>query len=556
MSEGGDATHPAPSTVAERFQIRGLLGAGATASVYEARDLFTGEDVALKVLHPHLASEVALAHAFLREAEVVAGVAHPGLCALRSSGDGRTPDRTWTAWELVRGASLSETVRTSGRLDVLAAATAVGQLLDALAALHAVGVVHRDISPANVLMTRGPEGDVRDVRLVDFGLAAPIGESARGADVLRSAEGDGVVGNASYASPEQLRGEPVGVAGDIYQVAGVLYFALVGTPPFPRARTADVVEAHLTALPPTASVTVPGIPVGLDRVIVRGLLKDPSERFPDAAAMRAAVDAVARAREPRAAAAVAPAVAPTPRPVVAPTRVLAPAAAATAIDDVEERRTSPWLWVLAAAAVAMILAVVAVAARPAVSEPGSSSTDAPVAEATTPASDPPSATPTPTATSVVPSPTAPALVRTPDVQGLSLPDAADALRRAGLEVGERTNQDGTAVAQTVVAGSPAAGTEVSVGSRVDLVIATGWNAVPDLAGFAEEDAIGRITGSGLIPIVVREQRPGISGAVAAVEPAASTRLPLGSTVTLIVATAPTPTPSAPASATPSPNPSA
>ncbi|MCT2084933.1 serine/threonine-protein kinase [Microbacterium enclense] len=556
MSEGGDATHPAPSTVAERFQIRGLLGAGATASVYEARDLFTGEDVALKVLHPHLASEVALAHAFLREAEVVAGVAHPGLCALRSSGDGRTPDRTWTAWELVRGASLSETVRTSGRLDVLAAATAVGQLLDALAALHAVGVVHRDISPANVLMTRGPEGDVRDVRLVDFGLAAPIGESARGADVLRSAEGDGVVGNASYASPEQLRGEPVGVAGDIYQVAGVLYFALVGTPPFPRARTADVVEAHLTALPPTASVTVPGIPVALDRVIVRGLLKDPSERFPDAAAMRAAVDAVARAREPRAAAAVAPAVAPTPRPVVAPTRVLAPAAAATAIDDVEERRTSPWLWVLAAAAVAMILAVVAVAARPAVSEPGSSSTDAPVAEATTPASDPPSATPTPTATSVVPSPTAPALVRTPDVQGLSLPDAADALRRAGLEVGERTNQDGTAVAQTVVAGSPAAGTEVSVGSRVDLVIATGWNAVPDLAGFAEEDAIGRITGSGLIPIVVREQRPGISGAVAAVEPAASTRLPLGSTVTLIVATAPTPTPSAPASATPSPNASA
>lgn len=555
MSESGNATHPAPSTVAERFQIRGLLGAGATASVYEARDLLTGEDVALKVLHPHLATEVALAHAFLREAEVVAGVTHPGLCALRAFGDGRTPDRTWTAWELVRGASLSETVRTTGRLDVLAAATAVGQLLDALAALHAVGVVHRDISPANVLMTRGPEGGVHDVRLVDFGLAAPIGESARGADVLRSAEGDGVVGNASYASPEQLRGEPVGVAGDIYQVAGVLYFALVGTPPFARARTADVVEAHLTALPPTASVTVAGIPVALDRVIVRGLLKDPSERFPDAAAMRAAVDAVARAREPRAAAAVVPAVAPTPRPVVAPTRVLAPAAAATAIDD-EERRTSPWLWVLAAAAVAMILAVVAVAARPAVSEPASSSTDAPVADATTPASDPPSATPTPTAASAIPSPTAPALVRTPDVQGLSLVDATDALRRAGLEVGERTNQDGTAVAQTVVAVSPAAGTEVSAGSRVDLVIATGWNAVPDVTGFAEEDAIGRITGSGLIPIVVREQRPGISGAVAAVEPAASTRLPLGSTVTLIVATAPTPTPSAPASATPSPNPSA
>lgn len=556
MTDGRDTENTTAAAVAERFQIRGLLGAGATASVYDARDLWTGEDVALKVLHPHLATQVALAQAFLREAAVVAGIRHPGLCALRASGDGRTPERTWTAWELVRGVSLSETVRTSGRLAPLAASTVVGQLLDALGALHAAGIVHRDISPANVLVTRDSEGRVQDVRLVDFGLAAPIGESARGGDVLRSAEGDGVVGNASYASPEQLRGEPVGVAGDIYQVAGVLYFALVGTPPFPRARTADVVDAHLTALPPTASVSVPGIPVTLDRVVVRGLLKDPAERFPDAATMRGALDAVLRARDPRAVVAAASAAVPSPRAIVAPTRVLAPGASATVGDDAERRRTSPWLWVLAGAAAALVLTVVAVAARPAVSDPAPSATGAPMAEAAMPVGDPPAATPTSVVASAVPSPIAPTFARMPDIRGLLLPDAVDALRREGLEVGERTDRDGTAPAQTVVAGSVSPGAEVPARSRVDLVVATGWNAVPDVAGFAEQDAIGRLTGAGLIPVVVREPRPGVAGAVAAVEPGASTRLPLGSAVTLIVATTPTPSPSAPTSTTPSPGPSA
>jgi serine/threonine-protein kinase len=542
--------------VAERFQIRGLLGSGATASVYEAVDRVTGEDVALKVLHPHLASEPALAHAFLREAITVEALSHPHLCALRARGDGVSPERTWTAWELVRGMSLAESVRTAGRVDPLAATTLVGRLLDALAVLHAAGIVHRDVSPANVLIHRAPDGSISDVRLVDFGLAAPVGESARGGDVLRSTAGDGVVGNAAYASPEQLRGEPIGCAGDVYQVAGLLYFALVGTPPFPRVRTHDVVQAHLTALPPTASVTVPGVPVGLDRVIVRGLLKDPTERFPDAHAMRLAIDAVARTWEPRVrppVTAAAPALAP--RPVVQPTRVLAPGSVPRESEESEQRRTSPWLWVLAGTAAALVLAVVVVvAARPGAAGPAAAPTSSAAAGATP--GETPTVTPTPSVAVPTPSPSAATLVPVPDVRGLALSEAVAVLRGQGLVDGQHISEDGTAPAQTVVSSSAQPGAQVAAGSTIDLTVASGWNGVPDVVGYAEQDAIARVSAAGLVPVVVRTQRSGVVGAVASMEPAAATRQGLGSTVTLVVPTAPTPTPTPPASptATPSPEP--
>lgn len=547
--------------VSERFRILGLLGSGATASVYEAVDRITGEDVALKVLHPQLASDPALARAFLREATIVEGLAHPHLCVLRSRGDGLSPERTWTAWELVRGISLAESVRTAGRLDPLASLTLVGSLLDALSILHGAGVVHRDVSPANVLIDRAPDGSIRDVRLVDFGLAAPVGESARGGDVLRSTAGDGVVGNAAYASPEQLRGEPIGFAGDVYQVAGLLYFALVGTPPFPRGRTEDVVQAHLTALPPTASVTVPGIPVGLDRVIVRGLLKDPAERFPDAARMRLAIDVVARAlgssaRQPGPLAAPAPAA--EQRPVAPLTRVLAADPAPRVAETGDQPRTSPWLWVLAGTAAALVLGVVVVvAARPGADGPAPAPTSAAVAEATAPR-ETAAVTPTTSVAPPAPSISAPTLVPVPDVRGLAVSEAVAVLRGQGFVDGQHVPQDGIAPAQTVLSTSAQPGAEVPAGSTIDLAVASGWNGVPDVVGYAEQDAIARVSAAGLVPLLVRAQRSGVVGAVASMEPAAATRQGLGSTVTLtvVVASAPTPTPSpSPSStATPSPEP--
>lgn len=533
-----------------RFRIRALLGSGATASVYDALDTTTGDRVAVKVLHPHLADDPALARAFLREAEIVAGLSHPGLSASVARGDGATPSRSWTAWEFVEGVSLAETVRGSGALDHTSALTVAASLLDALQVLHSAGIVHRDISPANVLIARGADARILDVHLIDFGLSAPVGESARGADVLRSAAGEGVVGNASYASPEQLRGDPVGVAGDLYQVAGVLYFALAGTPPFPRSSVADTVRAHLTALPPTASVAAPGVPVAVDRLIVRALLKEPAERYPDARAMRAAIDPLFSTahREP----ALPEDSAPTPTRVLTAARPLAPAPI-----EPEPRATSPWLWVLGAAAVTVVVAVIAAAALPTAS--GSAAAPAPAAPTAVASADPVVATPIPTPPDPVPTtPVAPTSVPMPEVRGLALADAAEALRRAGLLPGVVTAHDGPSAAQTVLAAGADVGVEVPMGSAVDLAVASGWTVVPEVASFAERDAVGLVSAAGLVPLVVREPRPGIIGAVVAVEPAVATRQVLGSTVTIVVATASVPSPTAtprPSATVPSPAPS-
>lgn len=537
----------------DRFRVVALLGSGATASVYDAVDRSTNERVALKVLHPHLAGHPASARAFLREAEIVRGVAHPGLCGLVAYGDGSTAARSWVAWQYVAGVSLAEEVRASGPLDVGPALDLVAQLLRALAALHAAGIVHRDISPANVLLDRDPRGRVRDVRLIDFGLAAPAGESTRGGDVLRSSDGDGIVGNVSYASPEQLRGEAVGFAGDLYQVAGVLYFSLVGTPPFARASVDDTVQAHLTALPPTASVSVPGVPLEVDRLIVRAMLKEPTERFADAAAMLAAIEAVTRGSRPPLASHDTGRV-PRPMPMSAPTRVIASERSVPhePMHAPGPRSTSPWLWVVACAALAVVVAVTAVAASPArsgsaVAPPASSPVEETVeTPAPTAATAPPVVSAEPTAASGA------ANVRVPDVGGMTLVAATEALRRVGLVTGVVTEQDGSSPAQTVLSAQTSAGSDVQAGSAIDLVVASGWNRVPDVMTWAEQDATGLLMASGYVVVVAREARSGVPGSTVAMEPGVSARLPLGSTVKIIVATTPVSTPPS----TPRPSPSA
>ncbi|MEX0150872.1 serine/threonine protein kinase [Microbacterium sp. LMI1-1-1.1] len=555
--------------VAGRFRVSGLLGSGATASVYAATDVRSAARVALKVLHPHLVGERALSAAFLREAQVVEGIRHPGLCALRGWGGGDGDATTWTAWDLVDGRSLGEVVRAEGPLTPEAATAMARRILDGLDALHTAGLVHRDVSPANVLVDLAPDGGLRDARLVDYGLTAPGGETAHGADVLRSTTGDGVVGNVGYASPEQLRGEGVGPAGDLYQLGGVLYFALVGRPPFDRATTDEVVRAHLGALPPTPSVSAPRVPVALDRVVVRALLKDPSARFADAPAMRkalaeampspghragrgtaGAVAADADATRLLAAgpgAAAPAAAAPATAPVTASAPAL-PAPPASTAPPAASRSTSPWLWILAGTAAAVVVAVVAVAARP---SPAPAGETAPAPSVVAPAASVPPPSPTTSATAASSAPP-PATVALPELRGLPLADAVALLGRLGLQPGTVTAMDGTDAADTILQTGVAAGAALALGTPVDLTVASGWNAVPGIVGLQERDAVERVSAAGLTPVVVREPHAGIAGTVVGTDAAASPRLVLGSPVVLTVATAPTPAPTATPTAGPTP----
>jgi len=219
-----------------RWKLGELLGTGGSASVYAATDQAgtdqAGTDqvsrtenggaaspnpaprVALKVLHPRLSADEALREAFFAEARATEGLSHPGVVSALATGVHRSDDeeRAWIAFPFREGRSLAETVSEDGPLTVPDAVALAADLARAAAAVHATGIVHRDISPANVLVRRRPDG-MLDVSLIDFGLADAPGRPSTGSDVLRStADPDaphGVLGNADYVSPEQSIAAPV-----------------------------------------------------------------------------------------------------------------------------------------------------------------------------------------------------------------------------------------------------------------------------------------------------------------------------------------------------------
>ncbi|MCJ1708614.1 PASTA domain-containing protein [Microbacterium sp. VKM Ac-2923] len=552
-----------PGLVAGRFRLGGLLGSGGTASVFSARDERSGEMVAVKLLHPHLSRSELVRDAFLLEARRAARVSHPGIVSVIDLGTFEDHGGTiaWIAQSLLPGVSLAERVRESGALAVADAVSVVRDLLDALGAVHAAGVVHRDVSPANVMIHIDDDGKPR-ATLLDFGLADAVGATALGDDVLRSsvtAATSGVVANAEYASPEQLSGRSVGPAGDLYQAGGLLYFALTGRPPFSGDDRAALVRAHLYAPPPVPSVAVRGIPSELDRVVVRALLKEPGDRFTDAAEMRDTILAATTTRRPpvartrvAASAGTRPSAPPDLRTAAAPAASTPPAGGAAPAGNaasVSDRSGPGGGTILAVvvllAAVATVVPLVAGAGRAA---PTSHvATFAPPTAATAP-SPPPAPvvdTPAPAAESVVPAAT-------------TVADARAALVAAGFDVGDIVEQPSAQAAGTVLASDPPPGVTAPRGTAVRLVVASGSNVVPEVSGMDAAAAVSTLRAAGFAPTqtTVFSDRP--AGTVAAMEPASGSTLHLGSGVTISLAmpqatpVSTTPTPSPTSSITPTP----
>ncbi len=311
-----DAREPHDGLISGRYALGELLGTGGSASVFAAHDRETGRMVALKILHPHLSRSEATREAFFAEARAAEVLHHPNIGEVLGVGVHDTGDapQAWIALEHAPGLSLAELVERDGRLPPGEALAVADGVLAALEFAHGAGLIHRDVSPANIMLARDPRGVLRSsgVRLVDFGLADAAGRAAVGTDVLRTPDalvgsaGDGagpeaampsrpagVLGNVNYLSPEQARGEPVDERGDIYQLGAVLYFALVGHAPFVRDSARAVMLAHLQAPPPVPSVARPGLQRAIDRIVVKALLKDPDMRFASAADMRTAVRSAA-----------------------------------------------------------------------------------------------------------------------------------------------------------------------------------------------------------------------------------------------------------------------
>jgi tetratricopeptide (TPR) repeat protein len=336
-----------PRTIAH-FDVLGRLGEGGMGVVYRARDRVLGREVALKLVHPERAADSSARQRFLREARAAAVLAHPGIAAVYEAGEAEAgeageaggPAALFIAEELVQGETLAERVRRGpvGIEDVLRLGA---QMADALGEAHARGIVHRDVKPANLMVT--PEGRLK---VLDFGLArwhAVGGEPlATAAETLSRTAPGLIVGTPAYMAPEQIAGEAVDARADVYSAGCVLYEMLSGRPPFTGSSSAEVLRKSLTETPRPVEQLRPDAPPALAAVVARALSRDPAARPADGHALSAAL----RGEGAPAVAAVAAGSPPAPRRRSVP-RAVAVAAAGVLLAAlawlVVERSTRPAL---------------------------------------------------------------------------------------------------------------------------------------------------------------------------------------------------------------------
>jgi YVTN family beta-propeller protein len=253
------------------YRIEGLLGRGGMSIVYRAEDERLGRHVALKLLSPELAENADFRDRFVRESHLAAAIDHPHVIPIYAAGEAEGV--LFIAMRLVEGSDLTAILRR-GRLDLPQTAAVVSQVAGGLSAAHALDLTHRDVKPGNILIGRGLGPDRSDHSyLCDFGL------TKRSLAISGRTPAGGMVGTVAYASPEQIKGQPVTLATDVYSLGCVLYECLAGQPPFVRPFEVAVMWAHVQDQPPALSTVRPDLPRGLDAVVSRAMAKDPAERY-------------------------------------------------------------------------------------------------------------------------------------------------------------------------------------------------------------------------------------------------------------------------------------
>ena len=267
------------------LKVERPLGEGATGAVYLARDP-DGGAVALKLLAPELSRDERFRKRFLREMKVVAAVTDPHI--VRVLGCGEDDGFLYIAMAYVEGVDLRGLLRRDGPLPPERAVEIVEQVAAALDAAHSAGMVHRDVKPANILVTQNG-----DALLCDFGLA-------RHAASAESLTGEhGLLGTVAYVAPEQIESQSVDRRADVYALGCVLFECLTGEPPFPRDTELAVLYAHLNEPAPAASLRRPGLPAAFDDLVAAALDKDPDVRPQTAGALAAAARDALRGRPVR-----------------------------------------------------------------------------------------------------------------------------------------------------------------------------------------------------------------------------------------------------------------
>ena len=299
-----------PDTVDNRYKVLEVIGTGAMATVYAAEDTRLGRKVALKILRPEQAQDATFRARFKREAEAVASLNNPAIVAVYDTGsynpskDGEessSEDSTaipYIVMEYVEGHTLRSILSRGGHLPVRDALGYSEQLLGALQYSHSMGIIHRDIKPANIMVLERTSEDIAkgqpgQIKVMDFGISRAIEEAG---EALTKA--NVVMGSARYMSPEQVSGKDVDARSDLYSAACVIYEMIAGRSPFDAESNVDLAAKHLSDTPePPSKFTPLEVPAGLDEVILKGLAKNPDERYQSAAEFAQALVSVARPGE-------------------------------------------------------------------------------------------------------------------------------------------------------------------------------------------------------------------------------------------------------------------
>ncbi len=282
---------------ASRYELLSTLGKGGMGVVYLARDQQLDEDVALKVLRPDVMKEdPTLLDRFKQEIKLARRITHRNV--LRTHDFGEAAGTPYISMEYLEGVTLKDLIRSKGALPIGVGLRIAKQMCQGLEAAHAQGVVHRDIKPQNMLIL--PE--TGDLKIMDFGIAR-VSEvkagTAPGASGLTTA--GTVMGTPDYIPPEQAQGMPADFRSDIYSLAVVLYEVFTGRLPFNGDTVMQIVLAHIRNPPPPPRTVNDHIPVALEEVILRGLQKEPAQRYQSVEDMARDLDEVSAGYEATAA---------------------------------------------------------------------------------------------------------------------------------------------------------------------------------------------------------------------------------------------------------------
>lgn len=487
-----------PQHLSDRYELGEILGFGGMSEVHLARDVRLHRDVAVKVLRADLARDPSFYLRFRREAQNAAALNHPSIVAVYDTGEAETPTGPlpYIVMEYVDGVTLRDIVHNDGPLPPRRAIEIIADACQALNFSHQNGIIHRDVKPANIMIS-----STNAVKVMDFGIARAIADS--GNSVTQTAA---VIGTAQYLSPEQARGDAVDARSDVYSLGCVLYEILTGEPPFTGDSPVAVAYQHVREDPVPPSKRHEGISADLDAVVLKALAKNPENRYQTAAEMRADLVRVHNGEPPEApkvltdaersslmssAAGHGPRTDPLPR---------------QNFDDTDRDRTGGSIgrWVVAVAVLAVLTIVVVIAFNTF----GNSTRE----------------------------------VQVPDMRGQVSADAIAALQNRGFKTRTQQKPDSTVPPDHVISTDPGANASVGAGDEVTINVSTGpeQREVPDVSSLSYGDAVSKLKAAGFTKFKQANSpsTPELLGKVIGTNPPANQTSAITNVITVIVGSGP------------------